>query len=100
MTKSECPNVALTDDELLSLVLAADWQLIKGAPSKLIYEAKFTDFAQALDFVNKVGAVAEELNHHPDIVLKWGYVRMELWTHNANGLTKADFKIAAKISNV
>ena len=97
MTKSQCSNVALTEEQLLSLDLPNGWQLLKAAPSKLVYEQKFADFAQALDFVNKVGAVAEELNHHPDIVLKWGYVRIELWTHNANGLTKMDFKMAARI---
>ncbi len=90
----------MTDEELLSLDLAANWQLVKGEPSKLVYEAKFSDFAQALDFVNKVAVVAEELNHHPDIVLKWGYARIELWTHNAQGLTKMDFKMADRISNV
>jgi 4a-hydroxytetrahydrobiopterin dehydratase len=100
MTKSECSNVALTDEDLLSLDLPANWQLLKAAPSKLVYEAKFADFAQALDFVNKVGAVAEELNHHPDIVLKWGYVRIELWTHNASGLTAMDFKMAARVSEL
>ena len=58
---------------------------------------KFADFAQALDFVNRVGAVAEQQGHHPDIYLTWGKVGIDIWTHKIDGLTESDFILAAKI---
>ena len=48
---------------------------------------KFKDFAGPLAFVNKVGAIAEEQDHHPDIDLSWGKVKIELWTHKVDGLS-------------
>ena len=63
-------------------------------------EYKFPDFVKALDFVNKVGAVAEEQGHHPDILLAWGKAEVTLWTHKINGLTESDFIMAAKIDRV
>lgn len=57
----------------------------------------FPNFVAALDFVNKVGAIAEEQGHHPDIYLAWGRVKVETWTHANNGLTENDFILAAKI---
>jgi 4a-hydroxytetrahydrobiopterin dehydratase len=58
---------------------------------------QFPDFRQALDFVNRVGEVAEEQGHHPDILLGWGKATITLWTHAVNGLTESDFIMAAKI---
>jgi 4a-hydroxytetrahydrobiopterin dehydratase len=58
------------------------------------------DFAQALALVNKIGALAEEEGHHPDLYLSWGVVRVELWTHKINGLTESDFILAAKIDQL
>jgi 4a-hydroxytetrahydrobiopterin dehydratase len=60
----------------------------------------FPDFKQALDFVNRVGAIAEEQGHHPDIYLTWGKVDITLWTHKIDGLTESDFIMAAKIDRV
>ena len=60
----------------------------------------FPDFRQALDFVNRVGEVAEEQGHHPDIVLSWGKVEIKLWTHKIDGLTESDFIMAAKIDHL
>jgi 4a-hydroxytetrahydrobiopterin dehydratase len=60
----------------------------------------FPDFKQALDFVNRVGAVAEEQGHHPDIFLAWGKVEITLWTHKVDGLTESDFIMAAKIDSL
>lgn len=57
----------------------------------------FPDFAQALAFVNKVGALAEAEGHHPDLHLAWGKVRIEIWTHAIGGLSESDFILAAKI---
>src|SRR5277367_5044324 len=63
-------------------------------------EFKFPDFKQALDFVNRVGALAEEQGHHPDILLAWGKAEIKLWTHKINGLSESDFIMAAKIDRV
>ncbi|MGD0271713.1 MAG: 4a-hydroxytetrahydrobiopterin dehydratase [Candidatus Sulfotelmatobacter sp.] len=60
----------------------------------------FPDFKQALDFVNRVGALAEEQGHHPDILLAWGKAEVTLWTHKIDGLTESDFIMAAKIDRV
>jgi 4a-hydroxytetrahydrobiopterin dehydratase len=66
----------------------------------LTREYKFPDFAKALEFVNRVGALAEEQGHHPDILLAWGKVQVTLWTHKVDGLTESDFIMAAKIDRV
>ena len=63
-------------------------------------EFKFPDFKQALEFVNRVGAVAEEQGHHPDILLAWGKAAITLWTHKIDGLTESDFIMAAKIDRL
>jgi 4a-hydroxytetrahydrobiopterin dehydratase len=63
-------------------------------------EFKFPDFKQALAFVNRVGALAEEQGHHPDILLAWGKAGITLWTHKIDGLTESDFVMAAKIDRL
>lgn len=62
----------------------------------LVKSYTFPDFAKALDFVNRVGRLAEQQKHHPDIYLAWGKVRLEIWTHKIDGLTESDFIFAAK----
>jgi len=66
----------------------------------LTRQFKFPDFKQALDFVNRVGALAEEQGHHPDILLAWGKAEITLWTHKIDGLTESDFIMAAKIDRL
>jgi 4a-hydroxytetrahydrobiopterin dehydratase len=61
---------------------------------------KFPDFREALRFVNRVGELAEEQGHHPDIFLTWGKVDVTSWTHKINGLTESDFILAAKIEQL
>ena len=56
------------------------------------------DFRQALEFVNRVGELAEAANHHPDIAINWNRVTLTLSTHSAGGLTAADFALARQIS--
>ena len=60
----------------------------------------FKNFEQALAFTNKVGAVAEAENHHPDIHLSWGKVKIVLWTHKIDGLSESDCILAAKIDEI
>ena len=59
-------------------------------------EYGFPDFQTALDFTNRVGEMAEEQGHHPDIYLAWGKVKVTVWTHKIDGLTESDFVFAAK----
>jgi len=70
------------------------WEVVDG--HHLTKSYAFDDFAGALAFVNRVGAVAEREGHHPDLLLAWGKVRIELWTHKIGGLSESDFILAAK----
>jgi len=64
-------------------------------------EFQFKDFAEALNFVNKVGAIAEELNHHPDIFLhSWNKVNITVSTHDKGGVTENDFQLAKKVNEL
>lgn len=70
------------------------WDVAHGR--RLVREFRFRDFANALAFVDRVGALAEEQGHHPDLYLAYGKVRVELWTHAIDGLTESDFVLAAR----
>jgi len=63
-------------------------------------EFKFKDFREALTFTNEVGEIAEQQNHHPDIYLTWGKVKVTIWTHKVDGLTESDFILAAKLDRL
>jgi 4a-hydroxytetrahydrobiopterin dehydratase len=67
----------------------------QGAELLKVVTAK--DFAQALEYVNAVGALAEEANHHPDIDIRWNKVTLRLSTHSAGGITAADLDMARRI---
>jgi 4a-hydroxytetrahydrobiopterin dehydratase len=58
------------------------------------------DFRAALDLVNRIGALAEEVWHHPSLKLEWGRVEVEIWTHKIDGLSESDFILAAKIDQI
>ncbi len=74
-----------------------DWQVKEvGGEQRLERIFKFKDFAQALSFTDKIGAIAEKEDHHPLIVLEWGKVTVNWWTHKIGGLHKNDFIMAAK----
>lgn len=75
------------------------WELVVDG-KKISRKYKFKNFKEALAFVNKVGAIAEEEGHHPDIELGWGRVRIELSTHAIGGLSENDFILAAKIDAI
>ena len=78
----------------LQAKLGNGWQIINE--HHLEKEYIFSDFRQALDFTVKVGEVAENQGHHPDIYLSWGKVKLTIWTHKIDGLTESDFIFAAK----
>ncbi len=74
-----------------------DWQVKEvSGEQRLERVFKFKDFAQALAFTDKIGAAAEKEDHHPSIVLEWGKVTVDWWTHKIGGLHKNDFIMAAK----
>ena len=85
----------LRGGELQSLAKQIEgWEIVDE--HHIVKTFKFPDFRQALDFVNRVGGLAEEQGHHPDIYLAWGKVEIKTWTHKIDGLTESDFIFAAK----
>lgn len=90
---------ALTDSEIQEYLAVLDgWVLEEG---KLVRNFTFTDFPEALAFVNRVGEIAEVISHHPDINLySWNKVKLTLYTHSISGLHMNDFILAAKITNI
>jgi 4a-hydroxytetrahydrobiopterin dehydratase len=74
--------------------LGHGWNVVDG--HHLEKEFRFGNFVEALGFVNRLGGLAEEQAHHPDLHLAWGRVRVEIWTHKIDGLTESDFVWAAK----
>jgi len=80
--------------EELAAELGGDWNVVDE--HHLVKEYSFPDFEKALAFVNRIGAIAEEQGHHPEIALGWGKVGTKIWTHKIDGLTESDFVLAAK----
>ncbi len=77
--------------------LGGDWEL---GGDRLRKTFRFPDFAAGLAFVNRIAEVAEREQHHPDILLAWGRVSLEVWTHAIGGLSENDFILAAKIDRL
>ena len=75
-----------------------EWQVVNEHHLQKTFQ--FKNFAETLDFVNRVGQLAEEQGHHPDICLGWGKAAISIWTHKIDGLTESDFVLAAKIDKV
>ena len=90
----------MEEEEIRELMpnINESWQLVKQM--KIERTFKFKDFQTALDFVNEVGALAEEEGHHPDMELGWGRVKVTLLTHKIGGLSRSDFVLAAKIDEL
>lgn len=82
----------------LAAALGRGWKVAEG--KRLEKSFAFKDFKQALDFTNRVGALAEAQDHHPDIALSWGKVGVTLWTHSVGGLSENDFILAAKVEGI
>ena len=74
--------------------LKPGWHVNSQGHLERLYQ--FPDFARALEFANKVGAIAEAEGHHPDLSIAWGKCKVEIWTHKIEGLTESDFYLAAK----
>jgi 4a-hydroxytetrahydrobiopterin dehydratase len=85
-------------DDLLRELGPNGWVAVNGHHLEKDYT--FPDFSSALAFVNRVGAIAEEQGHHPDIFLAWGKARITTFTHKIDGLTESDFVLAAKVDEL
>jgi 4a-hydroxytetrahydrobiopterin dehydratase len=91
-------RVLLSDSDLESnLEKLPEWR-VDGKFLKRRFE--FSNFAESLVFINKVGSIAEEADHHPDIYFGWGYAEINLTTHDRGGITDLDFEVAVKISGI
>ncbi len=89
----------LSEEKIKPLLSQLDgWSVERG--HHLAKTITFPDFATALEFVNRVGALAEEEGHHPDLHLSYGKVEIEVWTHKIDGLTESDFVFAAKVDRL
>lgn len=77
--------------------LGGGWRVLSG--QRLEKGFDFPDFKSALSFTNRIGEVAEEEGHHPDIQLSWGKAVVTIWTHAVGGLTESDFILAAKVDH-
>ena len=90
--RGDTPKLANPEIERLLGELSG-WTVIDGHLRKIY---RFPDFVRALAFVNRLGAIAEEQGHHPEVLLGWGMARVEIWTHAIDGLSESDFILAAK----
>jgi 4a-hydroxytetrahydrobiopterin dehydratase len=88
---------ALKGEALVTLHrdLGHDWALIDDHHLEKSFQ--FADFKNALAFTNTVGNIAEAQNHHPEIAMGWGHVKVTIWSHKIDGLTESDFVLAAKV---
>ncbi len=73
------------------------WQEVDGALQRTF---RFRDFAEALAFVNRVGALAEEVDHHPDVAIHWNRVTLRWWTHTQNAITERDVELARRMNQL
>ena len=80
--------------DALHAKLDEGWEVVDGHHLRKAYS--FANFREALDFTNRVGELAEQENHHPDIELSWGRVCLTIFTHTIDGLCESDFIWAAK----
>ncbi len=88
----------LSPDEILfNLAEMEDWKVENNILSKRF---EFNNFAEALEFVNRIGAIAEKHDHHPDIGFGWGFAEINLTTHDRNGITAFDFAVAREINSL
>ena len=88
----------LTPEEILyNLAEMEDWRAESDVLKKRF---EFENFSEALEFVNRVGELAERHDHHPDITFGWGYAEINLTTHDRGGITDFDFAVAKEINKI
>lgn len=93
------PRLSSLEIENYLKEVGEDWRLFEKE-LKIEREFKFTDFKEAMKFINEVAKVAEQEGHHPDIHVHYNKVMLVLWTHKIGGLHENDFILAAKINNI
>jgi len=88
---------ALKGDALQKMfaLLGSGWEVIDEHHLEKLYT--FPNWAKAMALANKISEIAEEQNHHPDLYVSWGKVKVRIWTHKIDGLTESDFYFAAKV---
>ncbi len=91
---------SLTDAQIAEELLGLPGWRHDAERDVLTKTYEFTDFADAMIFVNEVAQLAEERDHHPDIDIRWNTVTLVLSTHSAGGLTAKDFELASRISRI
>jgi 4a-hydroxytetrahydrobiopterin dehydratase len=93
---------ALTDAEAAEYHLqVSEWQILEVDGVKRLQRTfKLKDFSKAMAFTNRVGAIADEEDHHPLIITEWGKVTVQWWTHKIRGLHRNDFIMAAKTDEI
>ena len=88
----------LSEEDIARHLAGSEW---RREGDEIVREWKFEDFAQAMGFVNRVAEAAEDVNHHPDILVHgWNRVRLSVTNHAQGGLTEADFSLAAMIDGL
>lgn len=88
------------DQTAIDEVLAARHPGWTGSPEKLRRSIEFADFLTAIEFINRLAPRCEELDHHPDLALRWRWVDVELATHSAGGVTELDLSLAGIVDEV
>jgi 4a-hydroxytetrahydrobiopterin dehydratase len=95
----DAPKVS-NDEASLLIKEIKGWDLINDGLKKLKKEFSFSNYSDSVDFLNKVADMAEQEDHHPQIILEWGKVTVIWWSHKIKGLHKNDFICAAKTNNL
>lgn len=88
----------LSGDELTAKLAVLDGWALKG--DSIVRRYDYSNFAESLAFVNRVGAIAEKHDHHPDITFGWGYAEVVFTTHDRGGVTDFDIELAARVDKV
>jgi len=96
-------TVSFNENEIYKHLKRIDGWCVKSDNNKIFYlekEFKFKNFIESLNFTNKVGSIAEQEEHHPDIFFGWGYAKIKIFTHSIRGLVESDFIFASKIDQI
>jgi 4a-hydroxytetrahydrobiopterin dehydratase len=88
------PPMAMTEAQKLLMELHAEWSINNLGHLERVFLVK--NFMEALNLASTLGHIAERENHHPDFLVSFGKLKAEIWTHKVDGLTRADFVLAAK----
>lgn len=91
---------ALLSQDQIDAALQARHPEWRGTPEKLTRSMEFADFPTAVEFINQIAPRCEELDHHPDLALRWRWVDVELSTHSAGGVTDLDLTLAEIVDEV